>query len=253
MQAYDIYADLKHTNNILMELPCFRQMLDENYALSERADSLKIALEYLESKNRRLSKKVAKYKRMYKNAKKSKATISKNIGAVIDLVSDDDEVVVKEEVIVEPVVVVKKEVIVEKKEVVVAEKPAEPIVMTIEETVAEVVEEEVADDQEEEAEEEEDEEEAEEEEEEEAEKEAAAEEEAAEVVDDQEEEEAEEEEEEAAEEEEEEEEAEVYETVIKGKTYYIQNEKDGPIYEADENGEISLEVGVYKNGKPTFF
>ena len=144
MQAYDIYADLKHTNNILMELPCFRQMLDENYALSERADSLKIALEYLESKNRRLSKKVAKYKRMYKNAKKSKATISKNIGAVIDLVSDDDEVVVKEEVIVEPVVV--------KKEVVVAEKPAEPIVMTIEETVAEeeeVVE--VADDQEEEA------------------------------------------------------------------------------------------------------
>ena len=259
MQAYDIYADLKHTNNILMELPCFRQMLDENYALSERADSLKIALEYLESKNRRLSKKVAKYKRMYKNAKKSKTTISKNIGAVIDLVSDDDEVVVKEEVIVEPVVV-KKEVIVEK-------PVAEPIVMTIEETVAEeeeVVE--VADDQEEEEEEivevaddqEEEEEEAEEEEEEaeeeaaeEEEEEAAAEEEAAEVVDDQEEEA--EEEEEAAEEEEEEEEAEVYETVIKGKTYYIQNEKDGPIYEADENGEISLEVGVYKNGKPTFF
>jgi hypothetical protein len=249
MQAYDIYADLKHTNNILMELPCFRQMLDENYALSERVDSLKIALEYLESKNRRLSKKVAKYKRMYKNAKKSKTTISKNIGAVIDLVSDDDDVE-------KPVVVVKKEVVVEKPIVV------EPIVMTIEETAAEEEDdqEEVIDDQEEEVVEEEA-----------AEEEAAAEEAAAEEADDQEEEEEEEEEEaeedeeqedvveEEAEEEvveeqaEEEEEAEVYETVIKGKTYYIQNEKDGPIYEADENGEISLEVGVYKNGKPTFF
>jgi len=258
MQAYDIYADLKHTNNILMELPCFRQMLDENYALSERADNLKIALEYLESKNRRLSKKVAKYKRMYKNAKKSKTTVSKNIGAVIDLVSDD-------EAVEEPVVVVKKEVVVEKPIVV------EPIVMTIEETAAEEEDdqEEVVDDQEEEV----------------VEEEAAEEEAAAEEADDQEEEvveeateeeeEAAEEEEEAAEEEEEaaeeeaeeeeaaeeeaeeeaaeEEEAEVYETVIKGKTYYIQNEKDGPIYEADENGEISLEVGVYKNGKPTFF
>lgn len=260
MQAYDIYADLKHTNNILMELPCFRQMLDENYALSERADNLKIALEYLESKNRRLSKKVAKYKRMYKNVKKSKTTVSKNIGAVINLVLDDDDVVVKEEVIVEPVVV--------KKEVVVAEKPAaekvvvEPIVMTIEETAAEeeVVEEDAEeDDQEEEVVDEEAEEVVEEATEEVVEEAAEEEEEAAaEEADDQEEEEEEaaeeaddqEEEEEVAEEEEE---AEVYETVIKGKTYYIQNEKDGPIYEADENGEISLEVGVYKNGKPTFF
>ena len=50
-----------------------------------------------------------------------------------------------------------------------------------------------------------------------------------------------------------EEEAEVYEIVIKGKTYYVQNEKDGPIYEADADGEISLEVDIYKNGKPTFF
>ena len=30
------------------------------------------------------------------------------------------------------------------------------------------------------------------------------------------------------------------------------NETDSIIYDADENGEISLEVGVYKNGKPTF-
>ena len=61
MQSYDIYAELKHTNNILMELPSFRQMLDENLVLAERSKSLKIAIEYLESKNRRLSKKAAKY------------------------------------------------------------------------------------------------------------------------------------------------------------------------------------------------
>jgi hypothetical protein len=296
MQAYDIYADLKHTNNILMELPCFRQMLDENYALSERADSLKIALEYLESKNRRLSKKVAKYKRMYKNAKKSKTTVAKNIGDVIDLVSDDDEevgeepvVVVKKEVVIEkpvvaaekpvvavekPLVAVEKPVVAVEKPVVAVEKPVavekhvavEPIVMTIEEDAEEEAddqeEEEVAAEEEEATEEEEEvaaeEEEATEEEEEEvaAEEEEATEEEEEEVA--AEEEEATEEEEAAEEEEEEEEEAEeeeseVYEIVIKGKTYYIQNEKDGPIYEADENGEISLEVGVYKNGKPTFF
>jgi cobalamin biosynthesis protein CobT len=240
-------------------------MLDENYALSERADSLKIALEYLESKNRRLSKKVAKYKRMYKNAKKSKTTISKNIGAVIDLVSDDEKPVP----VVEKPAHTKPDPVVEKPAPTKPSPVVEPIVMTIEEAAEEeevveeeVVEEEVVEEEvvEEEVVEEEvveEEEEAEEEEEEEEEEEAAAEEvvddqeeeEAAEVVDDQEEEEAEED----AAEEEEEEEAEVYETVIKGKTYYIQNEKDGPIYEADENGEISLEVGVYKNGKPTFF
>jgi hypothetical protein len=30
------------------------------------------------------------------------------------------------------------------------------------------------------------------------------------------------------------------------------NETDSIIYDADENGDISLEVGVYKNGKPIF-
>ena len=30
------------------------------------------------------------------------------------------------------------------------------------------------------------------------------------------------------------------------------NEINGTIYDVDENGDVSLEVGVYKNGKPTF-
>ena len=31
------------------------------------------------------------------------------------------------------------------------------------------------------------------------------------------------------------------------------NETDSVIYEADNNGDISVEVGIYKNGKPTFY
>jgi hypothetical protein len=54
------------------------------------------------------------------------------------------------------------------------------------------------------------------------------------------------------EEEEEEEEEEVYEVTIKGKTYYVMNEKNSIIYDIDENGDISIEVGAYKNGKPVF-
>jgi hypothetical protein len=50
----------------------------------------------------------------------------------------------------------------------------------------------------------------------------------------------------------EEEEEEVYEIVIKGKTYYVTNEKDGSIYDLDENGDISIEIGIFVNGKPTF-
>jgi len=117
-------------------------------------------------------------------------------------------------------------------------------------------EEEAVDEEEEEAEEEAVEEAAEEEEtvEEEAEEEEAEEEEA---VEEEEEEEAveeeEAEEEEAVEEEEaEEEEEEVYEVVIKGKTYYTTNEKNGVIYGVDKNGDVSDEVGVYVDGKPTF-
>ena len=44
----------------------------------------------------------------------------------------------------------------------------------------------------------------------------------------------------------------VYEIEINGNTYYVSNEKDSVIYAADENGEITIEAGVYKNGKPVF-
>ena len=93
---------------------------------------------------------------------------------------------------------------------------------------------------------------------EEAEEEAGEEEE--EEVEEEEVEEEEEEEEEEAEEEVEEEEAEeeteeeeVFEIEIKGKTYYTTDAKNGVIYDTDENGDVSLEVGKFQDGKPVMF
>jgi YHS domain-containing protein len=60
-------------------------------------------------------------------------------------------------------------------------------------------------------------------------------------------------EEEVEEEEVEEEEAEVYEVNINGKTYYTSNEVNGIIYGVDEDGDVSLEVGKYVNGKIVFY
>jgi len=54
-------------------------------------------------------------------------------------------------------------------------------------------------------------------------------------------------------EEEEEPEDEVYEVTIKGKPYYVTNEIDSVIYDTDENGDVSLEVGKYNKGKPVFY
>ena len=48
-------------------------------------------------------------------------------------------------------------------------------------------------------------------------------------------------------------EEEVYEITINGKSYYTTNEINGEIYGLDENGDVSLEVGAYKAGKPTFY
>ena len=115
----------------------------------------------------------------------------------------------------------------------------------------EEVEEEEVEEEEEEVIEEEEEEVVEEEEEEVEEEEVVEEEEEEEVVE--EEEEDEDVEYEEVEEEEEEEEEGVYEIVINKKTYYVSNEVDSPIYAADENGDISDEVGIYKKGKPTFY
>jgi len=71
-----------------------------------------------------------------------------------------------------------------------------------------------------------------------------------------EEEEAEEEEEEVEEEEESEvketmnveEEEDVYEITIRGKKYYVTNEKNGTIYAVDKDGEVGNEIGKFVNG-----
>ena len=86
MYPMQAYADLQQTNNILMELPCFKQLLEKNHLLDERVHYLNATIEYLESKNRRLSNKVIKYKGLYKKYK-----ISKKAKYVVDLVSDDDD------------------------------------------------------------------------------------------------------------------------------------------------------------------
>jgi hypothetical protein len=44
----------------------------------------------------------------------------------------------------------------------------------------------------------------------------------------------------------------VYEIIIKGKTYYTSNEQSGVIYGVDANGDVSMEVGVFKDGKAVF-
>ena len=53
--------------------------------------------------------------------------------------------------------------------------------------------------------------------------------------------------------EEEEAEEEVFEIEIKGKSYYTTNEKNGSIYNVDENEEIGDEIGKFENGKPMFY
>ena len=50
--------------------------------------------------------------------------------------------------------------------------------------------------------------------------------------------------------EEEEEEDEVFEIVINKKTYYTDDKQNGTLYDLDEDGEISVEVGKLINGKP---
>jgi hypothetical protein len=51
----------------------------------------------------------------------------------------------------------------------------------------------------------------------------------------------------------EEEEIDLYLTKIDGKSYAIENENNGPIYELGFDGEAAEQVGQYVKGKPTFF
>ena len=250
--------ELSITNSILMETPLFKNLFMQNQELEEQVQMLKHNIMYFESTNKKLMRKVDKLERKIGSQKK-KTPIRQAFEELKEeiLVKENNDVGV-EETKEEEVVVVETEeeedtievVVEETEEVVVVEETKE------EEETDEVVVEET---KEEEEEEEETKEEVVEETKEEVVVETEEEEEVTEevVVETEEEEEEEEETEEVVvetEEEVEEEGAEedVYEIEINGKTYYVSNERDSVIYAADENGDISIEAGVYKNGKPVF-
>jgi len=50
-----------------------------------------------------------------------------------------------------------------------------------------------------------------------------------------------------------EEEEDVFEIELNGKTYYTSDTVNGVIYDVDDEGEISVEVGKFKNNKATFY
>jgi len=227
--------DLSVTNSILMETPLFKNLFMQNQELEEQVQMLKHNIMYFESTNKKLMRKVNKLERKIESHKKKKMPIRQvveerivkenNEDGVEETKEEDDEVVVVEteeeddEVVVveteeedDEVVVVETEV--EEDEVVVVETEEEDDEVVVVETEEEEDEVVVVETEEEEDE--------------------------VVVVETEE-----EEEEEGAEED-------VYEIEINGKTYYVSNEKDSVIYAADENGDISIEAGVYKNGKPIF-
>jgi len=274
-----------------MELPLFQNLLIEKEELEEQVKMLKHNIMYFESANRKMLRKNEKLKLEIKSLKKSKKTKvvketsagSDSCFATLEDDDDDDEVVfIKQEKIFEPVA--NNTIVID------LCKDDEPAIkMVIEETSAgsdscKATLEPVDEDNEEEVAVEEEEEtsagsdsckatlEEEGEEEEEVEIVDEGEEETEEVVEvetsagsdsckatlegEGEEEveivETEEEEEVEVVEEGETEEEDVYEIEINGKTYYVSNEKNSVIYAADEDGEITIEAGVYKNGKPIF-
>ena len=275
-------SELNKTNQILMELPLFQNLLTENEELEEQVKMLKHNIMYFESANRKMLRKVEKLKMEIKSMKKkSKKTnvIEETSAATLEDDDDDEVVFIKQEKISKPVV--NNTIVID---LCTDDEPA--IKMVIEEPVdednegdketsagsdsckatleeedetEEVVDVEGEEETEEVIEVEEGEEETEEvvevEGEEEEVVEVEGEEETSagsdsckatleEVV------EGEEETEEVVEVEGEEED--VYEIEINGKTYYVSNEKNSVIYAADEDGEITIEAGVYKNGKPVF-
>ena len=268
-------SELNKTNQILMELPLFQNLLIEKEELEEQVKMLKHNIMYFESANRKMLRKNEKLKMEIKSMKKSKKTKVVETSAGSDsckttLEEDDDEVVfIKQEKIFEPVanntIVIDlcrddepaikmtiddrysllrpitptfstndeeetDEVIDDEGEEVVevdgeGEKGEDEEVVEVEGEEEEVVE--VEGDEEEVVE---------------------GEDETEEVVEVED-----EETEEVVEEEVEgEEEEDVYEIEINGKTYYVSNEKNSVIYAADEDGEITIEAGMYKNGKPVF-
>ena len=264
MLTADSFFIMNRTTELLMETPLYQKTVSENSELKEKIRYLQYTIMYLEMKNKSLARKLKLVKKpQSKDDEVVFVEIKKEPVEVIH-VDDQESVltnglasvnVVQEPIKYEIIETVKPEDIKGVEE----EKDEEDEVDQEEEDVVrqeedEVVEEEDAGEEEDtvdqevedveekagdEEEEEEEEEEVVEEEEVEEEKEVVEEEEAG--------------HEEEEEDQEEEEEAGVYEIIIKGKTYYISNETDSFIYKEDENGEISMEVGKYVDGKPTFY
>jgi len=314
MPLKDALTIMNRTTELLMEMPMYKHISNENSKLKEEMRHLKYQNMYLEMKNRMTTKKLKNMKKMYDNLFKKYENNDKDEVIFVEVKKEKVDVIsIEEEPIKYEVVETLKpdDICIKKEEEVVyyeyefrgeqlgrlraynkkndketedeytkriwdmvtkeddEEKKKKHVYTThngkyVEEVVVEKEEEEeevveVEGEEEEEVVEVEGEEEEEvvevegEEEEDEVEVEEVEEE----VVEVEEEEE--EEEEEVEEEDEEvivdveEEEDGVYETVIKGKTYYISNEIDSFIYKEDENGEISMEVGKYVDGKPTFY
>jgi chromosome segregation ATPase len=272
----NVFDFLNKTNELLLEMPLYKKMKSHNDELKEKVKALKYTIEYLELINKNLTNKNKKLKMKLKTktchvSQQFNGDIFEDVNEdIFEDVNEDIFEDVNEDIFED----VNKNVEIEitnddpniKMEIVELEKAIDynedsttkDKEVEEEEAEVEATEEEVeATEEEEEATEEEveateEEEEATEEEEEATEEEVEATEEEEEATE--EEVEATEEEVEATEEEveAEEEEADVYEVTIKGKTYYVSNEVDSIIYAADENGDISIEAGMYKNGKPVF-
>ena len=249
-------TEMQKTLKMLKKLPMYKELKRENKELVERIRSLEYAVQYLESK---LKKKQSKQPHSLKPIKLEPEPTKKNVG-LIDLTEDDDDdnqdhVVLVIEEVHEEVHEVDEALKQNTLDELLAKYPDYQTHKEIKEVVEDIVEEIVVSNEEEE-------EEVVLEEEEEVVEEEVVQEEVVEeeVVEEEEEEEevVEEEEEEVVEEEEveveveEQEEEDVYEIQINGKTYYVTNEIDSTIYEADEEGEITIEAGAYKNGKPVF-
>jgi len=272
------FEEYKENYDILLKLPIFQKLIKKNRKLEKENKKL-IALLFSEKKTRSSKKDVfIKIEKDFETDERKvivtdKVKIKKEDVSTLEevTISDSDDGLLECGIVEKPQNIVYeiqdddgdvpclqgsfiKEYVLDKNIDKKQNNESEKVKEEEEEEEVDVEEEE----EEEEAEEEEaEEEEAEEEEAEEAHEEADEEEEEEEEVDEEEEEEEveaeeEEEEEEVDEEEEEEEEEEVKEVLINGKTFYASNEIDSIIYDVDENGDISLEVGVFKNGKAKF-
>ena len=270
--------NLSRTNAALMETPLFSDLYQKNRELEEQVHMLKCNISYFESTNRKLLKKVDKLKVELKSCKKEKKEKKNGLrkeGPAIKMTIEEE--FVPRQLEKEFDETFEEDVETSEEEVVVVEEGEEETSAgsdSCEATKEVEVEEEVVEgegeeetsagsdsceatkeEEEEEVEVEEEETsagsdscEATEEEEVEGEEETSAGSDSCEATKEEEEEEVEVEGEEATEEGEED----VYEIEINGTTYYVSNEQNSVIYAADENGDITIEAGVYKNGKPVF-